>query len=81
MAFYLAAMLFGTPARRPSWPAFTCERARRPDIWVEAISSILADRRGAEQLGAAGRALAQQQYGLTALAPRLARLIRGLAKS
>jgi glycosyltransferase involved in cell wall biosynthesis len=49
--------------------------------WVEAISSILADRRGAEQLGAAGRALAQQQYGLTALAPRLARLIRGLAKS
>lgn len=47
--------------------------------WVEAISSILADRRGAEQLGAAGRALAEQQYSLTALAPRLAQLIRGLA--
>jgi glycosyltransferase involved in cell wall biosynthesis len=49
--------------------------------WVEAISRILADRRGAEQLGAAGRAVAQQQYSLTALAPRLAQLIRSLAGS
>ena len=49
--------------------------------WVEAISSILADRRGAEQLGTAGRALALRQYSLTALAPRLAQLIRGLAKN
>ena len=49
--------------------------------WVEAISSILADRSGAVQLGAAGRALAQQQYSLTVLAPRLAQLIPGLAKS
>ena len=24
-------------SRRPSWPAFTCERARRSDIWTQAI--------------------------------------------
>ena len=49
--------------------------------WVEAVSSVLADRRGAEQFGAAGRALVQQRYSLSALGPRLAQLIRGLAKS
>jgi glycosyltransferase involved in cell wall biosynthesis len=55
--------------------------ATTPAEWVEAISSTLIDRRGAEQLGAAGRALAQQQFSLTALAPRLAQLICGLARA
>lgn len=48
--------------------------------WVEAISSILSDRRAAEELGAAGRALAHSRYSLVALAPRLAQLIRALAR-
>ena len=47
--------------------------------WVEAISALLADRDQAESLGAAGRALAQAQYSLAALAPRLAGLIRRAA--
>ena len=49
--------------------------------WVEAISSILSDRRGAEELGAAGRALVHSRYSLVALAPQLAQLIRRLARS
>jgi glycosyltransferase involved in cell wall biosynthesis len=32
--------------------------------WVEAISSILADRRGAEELGAAGRTAVHSRYSL-----------------
>jgi len=55
--------------------------AATPEQWVRAISSILADRPGAEQLGTAARALAQSRYSLGALAPRLARLIRGLLTS
>jgi glycosyltransferase involved in cell wall biosynthesis len=47
--------------------------------WVEAISTILSDRRAAEELGAAGRAVVERHYSLGALAPRLAQLIRGLA--
>ncbi len=47
--------------------------------WVAALSAILADRAGAEQLGAAGRALVERRYSLAALAPRLAGLIRDLA--
>jgi glycosyltransferase involved in cell wall biosynthesis len=49
--------------------------------WVSALSSILSDRRAAEELGMAGRALVDSRYSLTALAPRLAQLIRGLATS
>jgi glycosyltransferase involved in cell wall biosynthesis len=49
--------------------------------WVTALTSVLSDRRGAEELGAAGRALVHSQYSLTALAPQLAQLIRGLAAS
>ena len=26
-------------SRKPSWPAFMCERTNRPDIWTQAISS------------------------------------------
>jgi glycosyltransferase involved in cell wall biosynthesis len=48
--------------------------------WVEAVSSILADRRGAEQFGAAGRALVHSRYSLLALAPRMAQLMHGLAR-
>lgn len=49
--------------------------------WVEAISQILDDRAAAEQLGAAGRALVHSQYSLSALAPRLVRLLRGVVRS
>jgi hypothetical protein len=24
-------------SRKPSWPAFMCERTKRPDIWTQAI--------------------------------------------
>lgn len=48
--------------------------------WVAAISAILGDRPAAEQLGIAGRALVEARYSLRALAPRLARLIRGVAR-
>ncbi|HEV7995845.1 MAG TPA: glycosyltransferase family 4 protein [Stellaceae bacterium] len=47
--------------------------------WVAALSAILADRAGAQRLGAAGRALVEARYSLAALAPRLASLIRHLA--
>ena len=49
--------------------------------WVAAVSSLLTDPAGAEQFGAAGRALVQREYSLTALAPRLARLVRRVARS
>jgi glycosyltransferase involved in cell wall biosynthesis len=49
--------------------------------WVRSILSILSDRRAAEELGAAGHALVRSRYSLSALTPRLAQLIRGLATS
>jgi glycosyltransferase involved in cell wall biosynthesis len=49
--------------------------------WVAALSEILVDRGGAQQLGTAGRALVQSRYSLAALTPRLAQLIRRLARS
>ena len=57
------------------------DRARGHDAgeWVAALSAILADRAGAQQLGIAGRALVERRYSLEALAPRLAGLIRRLA--
>jgi glycosyltransferase involved in cell wall biosynthesis len=48
--------------------------------WVAAVSSLLTDRAAAEELGAAGHALVQQEYSLAALAPRLAHLVRGVAQ-
>jgi glycosyltransferase involved in cell wall biosynthesis len=48
--------------------------------WVEAISTLLIDPLAAEQLGAAGRALAYSRYSVEALTPRLARVLRGLAR-
>ena len=55
--------------------------ARTTADWVAAVSSLLTDRAGAEQFGAAGRALVQREYSLTALAPRLAHLVRAVAQS
>jgi glycosyltransferase involved in cell wall biosynthesis len=49
--------------------------------WVSALSDILSDRTGAQQLGVAGRALIQSKYSLAVLAPRLAKLIHRLAAS
>lgn len=46
------------------------------DQWVEALSSLLADRPASEAMGAAGRALVVERYSVTALAPRLAALLR-----
>jgi glycosyltransferase involved in cell wall biosynthesis len=48
--------------------------------WVAALSNLLTDRAAAERLGGAGHALVQRQYSLTALAPRLARLVRSVAR-
>jgi hypothetical protein len=32
VALYEVAVLFGTLVAEPSWPAFMCERTKRPDI-------------------------------------------------
>jgi glycosyltransferase involved in cell wall biosynthesis len=48
------------------------------DEWSEALASLLADRDGAQTLGAAGRRLAEECYSVAALAPRLADLLRRL---
>ena len=52
--------------------------AASPAQWTEALSKLLADRKMAERLGAAGRALVEARYSITALAPRLAALFRRL---
>jgi glycosyltransferase involved in cell wall biosynthesis len=49
------------------------------DEWSDALSSLLAERKLAERMGAAGRALAVERYSVMALAPRLAALLRRLA--
>jgi glycosyltransferase involved in cell wall biosynthesis len=49
------------------------------DEWSEALSSLIAERAAAERMGLAGRALAVERYSVTALAPRLAALLRRLA--
>jgi glycosyltransferase involved in cell wall biosynthesis len=46
------------------------------DEWVEALSSLIADRGAAQRLGAAGRALAVARYSVRTLAPRFAELLR-----
>ena len=48
------------------------------DEWTEALSSLIADSKAALRLGTAGRALAVARYSVTALAPRLADLLRRL---
>lgn len=48
--------------------------------WVEAMSAILADRPAAERFGAAGRNLVAARYSLRALTPKLAQLIRSVAR-
>jgi glycosyltransferase involved in cell wall biosynthesis len=48
--------------------------------WVSALSSLLRDRRGAEMLGSAGRRLVEMRYSLAVLAPRLAQILRGVAR-
>jgi glycosyltransferase involved in cell wall biosynthesis len=52
--------------------------ARSIDEWTGALCGLLADRDAAERMGSAGRAVAMR-YSVTALAPRLAELLRGLA--
>ena len=47
--------------------------------WVDALSSLLADRDAAARMGAAGRALAERRYSVAALTPRLAELLRRVA--
>jgi len=47
--------------------------------WGEALASLLDERGLAERMGATGRALAVERYSVTALAPRLAALLRRLA--
>jgi glycosyltransferase involved in cell wall biosynthesis len=49
------------------------------DQWSEALSSLLAEPDLADRMGAAGRVLAVERYSVTALAPRLAALLRRVA--
>ena len=49
------------------------------DEWSEALSSLLGEHDLAARMGVAGRALAVERYSVTALAPRLASLLRRLA--
>jgi glycosyltransferase involved in cell wall biosynthesis len=44
--------------------------------WVEALSTLVADRATAEDMGATGRKLAVDRYSLSVLAPKFAELIR-----
>ncbi|MGQ9370630.1 glycosyltransferase [Azospirillum sp. A39] len=53
--------------------------ARNTEDWVEALSGLIAEPERARAMGAAARAVAEAQYGLAALAPRLAALLRGVA--
>ncbi len=54
--------------------------ARTHAEWVAALSSLLSDRRGAEALGGAGRRLVEMRYSLAVLAPRLAQILRKVAR-
>ena len=50
--------------------------ATKYEQWVEALSTILADRAVAEHLGATARALAISDYSIGVLAPRLVAIFR-----
>ncbi len=50
--------------------------ATTQDEWIAALSSLLADRRATETLGLAGRALVENRYSLSVLAPRWAGIFR-----
>ena len=48
---YRSHSLFGTSlSRKPSWPAFMCERIDRPDIWTQR-----SDQNAANTLRGGGR--------------------------
>jgi glycosyltransferase involved in cell wall biosynthesis len=52
--------------------------ARTHEDWVGSLCALLADGEMAEEMGRAGRALAERRYSVHALAPRLAELLRGV---
>ncbi len=54
--------------------------ATTQDEWIDALSSLLADRVAAEAFGSSGRALVEKRYSLRVLAPRWAEIFRGLAR-
>ncbi|MGH6976179.1 MAG: glycosyltransferase family 4 protein, partial [Stellaceae bacterium] len=47
--------------------------------WVAALSTLLTDHAAAQQLAAEGRLVAVRDYSITAIAPRLAQILRRLA--
>lgn len=53
--------------------------ARIHEECMKALLALVADRAGAERMGAAGRALAVARYNGAAPVPRLAALLRRLA--
>lgn len=53
--------------------------ARGRDEWVDSLSALLVDPDRAAAMGERGRAVVEEQYSLSALAPRLAALLRGVA--
>jgi glycosyltransferase involved in cell wall biosynthesis len=50
--------------------------ARTDEDWVRSLCALLADGEMAEEMGRAGRALAERRYSVRVLAPRLAELLR-----
>lgn len=46
--------------------------------WVAALSTLLADQAAAQRLGAEARRIAVRDYSVTAIAPRLAQILRRL---
>ena len=54
--------------------------ATTPDEWLEALSTLIANRETREQMGAAGRRWAVEHYGLAAQADKLAAALREAAQ-
>jgi glycosyltransferase involved in cell wall biosynthesis len=50
--------------------------ARGPDEWIDAIHSLLDEQALAQRMGQQGRDVVLRDYSLSALTPRLARILR-----
>lgn len=53
--------------------------ARSSDEWTDAITMLLRDRDAAAQMGRTGRAVVESFYSVSALAPRFASILKGVA--
>lgn len=55
--------------------------ANTPNEWFDALQRLFSDSAASARLGAAGRKLVEQQFSVTANAPKLAAVIREIATS